>query len=104
MSINRRNWLRGLGVTLGGAVLAACDRFTTAPATINFLAGAENLTRGAQRLIGAHALAPEFSANDISAHFKANGTLMPIGTEYQGHVASQFADGGGRRPVDHPRP
>jgi DMSO/TMAO reductase YedYZ molybdopterin-dependent catalytic subunit len=92
VSITRRNWLRGLSVTLGGAVLAACDRFTTAPATVNFLAGAENLTRGAQRLIGAHALAPEFSPRDISAHFKANGTLMPMGDVYRAHVAQQFAD------------
>jgi len=92
MSIDRRNWLKGLGITIGGGFLAACDSFTRAPSTLRFLGAAESLTEAAQRAIGAHALAREFRSADISPSFRANGTLMPIGEAYRAHVASDFAD------------
>jgi DMSO/TMAO reductase YedYZ molybdopterin-dependent catalytic subunit len=92
MTLDRRSWLKGLGVTLGGGFLAACDRFTRAPSTVRFLGAAESLTQAAQRAIGANALAREFRPQDISPNFRANGTLMPIGEAYRSHVASDFAD------------
>ena len=92
MSVDRRNWLKGLGAAATGLVLSACDRITQSPQAIGVLSAAEHLTQGAQRLIGARALAREYRPSDISPDFKANGTLMPGGAEYRAHMESGFAD------------
>ena len=43
-------------------------------------------------LLGRHALAPEYSASDISTSFRANGTINPDTAEYNEHVRTGFAD------------
>jgi len=90
---NRRGWLKVAGASLGGLWLAACDKFATDPKTLKTLAGAEGLTRRAQRLvIDRKAMAREFSPADISRDFKANGSINPPDEDYQAHVAAGFAD------------
>ena len=90
---NRRRWLKVAGASLGGLWLAACDKFATDPKTLKTLAGAEGLTRRAQRLvIDRKAMAREFSPADISRDFKANGSINPPDEDYQAHVAAGFAD------------
>jgi DMSO/TMAO reductase YedYZ molybdopterin-dependent catalytic subunit len=90
---NRRGWLKVAGASLGGLWLAACDKFATDPKTLKVLAGAEDLTRRAQRLVvDRKALAREFSPAEISPDFKANGTRSPTDADYLAHLATGFAD------------
>ncbi len=91
--VHRRGWLAGAGASLGGLVLAACDRISESPKVVNVLAGAEGLNRRVQRVIlGRRALAREFSSADISPDFKANGTMAPTDADYQAMVAGGFSD------------
>jgi DMSO/TMAO reductase YedYZ molybdopterin-dependent catalytic subunit len=57
------------------------------------LGRAESWTLGVQRLLlGRHALAPEYSASDISTSFRANGTTNPGTAEYNRFARKSFAD------------
>jgi DMSO/TMAO reductase YedYZ molybdopterin-dependent catalytic subunit len=89
----RRRWLqRALGAA-GGLALSACDKLSQSQGVNSTLDRAEGLTRGVQRLLlGRHALAPEYSARDISTVFRANGTTDPGTDEYNQHVKTGFAD------------
>lgn len=92
-SANRRGWLTGAAASLGGLMLAACEKLNSAPQFAQTLQKAEGLTRRAQRLVtDRKALAREFTAADISKDFKANGTMNPGTDEYAALVASNFAD------------
>jgi len=92
-SVGRRRWLqRALGAA-SGLVLSGCNKLAQSPAVNSTLEQAEGLTRAVQRvLLGRHALAPEYSASDISAAFRANGTTDPGTDEYNRHVQTGFAD------------
>jgi DMSO/TMAO reductase YedYZ molybdopterin-dependent catalytic subunit len=65
-------------VLIGGAatlILSGCDRLSGAPTFQQFLATAEGLSYRSQRtLIGRGALAPEYSAKNISKVFRPNGS------------------------------
>ncbi len=87
---DRRQWLKGLGATLGASFLAACDRITTSPQALNILGAAEGWTMGAQRLIGANALAREFAPSQISPRFRPNGTIFPQNPDYRALAAADF--------------
>jgi DMSO/TMAO reductase YedYZ molybdopterin-dependent catalytic subunit len=66
---------RQLLVSAASLILPACDRLSSAPSFQQFLGTAEKLTYGTQRtMIGRTALAPEYSAADISKVFKPNGS------------------------------
>ncbi len=53
---------------------------------------AEGLTKRAQRLlIGDNTLAREYTLADISPSFRANGTSMPDGAQYQQLLSTQFS-------------
>jgi DMSO/TMAO reductase YedYZ molybdopterin-dependent catalytic subunit len=71
----RRRFLAA-GAAASSAMLAGgCDRLATAPSVREFLAGAEDLTRAAQRaLLWRGALAREYSPADVSRTFRANGS------------------------------
>ena len=87
--ITRRTLLAGSAATL----LTGCDRLNNSETFRGVLRSAEGLTMKAQRLISdRQALAREFSAADISPIFRANGTRMPVGTDYQRLAAGAFAD------------
>jgi DMSO/TMAO reductase YedYZ molybdopterin-dependent catalytic subunit len=92
MSLDRRSWLKGLGASAAGLFLSACNRFVSAPSTLDALGAAEGLTRRVQRLIGGRAMAREFGREHISAHFRANGNTRPSGDAYAAHAAAAFAD------------
>lgn len=93
IELPRRRFLALGAASLGGTLLAGCDRLSGAPDFQEFLASAEWLTYRVQRLLGgAHALAREFTAADVSPVFKVNGTGMPEGEEYADLRESNFAD------------
>jgi DMSO/TMAO reductase YedYZ molybdopterin-dependent catalytic subunit len=91
--VGRRRWLqRALGA-LGGVALAACDRISQSEGVNSTLDRATGLTQRVQRLLlGRHALAPEYSASDISKSFRANGTTNPDTDEYNRQAQTGFAD------------
>jgi DMSO/TMAO reductase YedYZ molybdopterin-dependent catalytic subunit len=77
----------------GAGLLAGCDRIVQSPQVRETLAHTEDITRTVQRLITAPgALAPEYTAADISPAFKANGTTDPDDEDYQDLAAGQFKD------------
>jgi len=70
--LSRRQLLVSSAATL---TLGGCDRLSAAPTFQQFLAAAEGLTYRAHRtLIPRGALAREYSAQDISKRFRANGS------------------------------
>jgi DMSO/TMAO reductase YedYZ molybdopterin-dependent catalytic subunit len=78
----------GLGPLLGG-----CDRFAGSSARTSLLHSVERFTYRVHRaLLGADRLAPEFSEADITANFKANGTIDPPDRSYRALAARSFAD------------
>jgi DMSO/TMAO reductase YedYZ molybdopterin-dependent catalytic subunit len=87
--ISRRTLLAGSAATL----LTGCDRLNDSETFRAILRASEGLTMKAQRLISdRNALAREFGAADISPIFRANGTRMPVGPDYQRLAAGAFAD------------
>ncbi len=93
IQLPRRRFLALGAASLGGTLLAGCDRLSGAPDFQEFLASAEWLTYRVQRLLGGgRALAREFKASDVSPVFKVNGTRMPEGEEYAALREGNFAD------------
>jgi DMSO/TMAO reductase YedYZ molybdopterin-dependent catalytic subunit len=92
-AVGRRRWLQRALAAIGALTLPACDRIAQSERVTATLDRAEGLTRRVQRLLlGRHALAPEYSASDISKSFRANGTTNPDTDEYNRHVQTGFAD------------
>ena len=91
--ITRRKLVGGLGATAGGLLVTGCDKLNETPDFRETLRLGEALTYRAQRLISDRgALAREFSPDQRSPVFRANGTRMPIGDAYAAHAAANFAD------------
>jgi DMSO/TMAO reductase YedYZ molybdopterin-dependent catalytic subunit len=91
--ITRRRMIASLGAGAGGLLLSGCDRIGRSAAFQAVQSSAQDLTMSAQRLvIDRTALAPEFSAADMSPFFRTNGNFMPGSAAYQAHLASRFAD------------
>jgi DMSO/TMAO reductase YedYZ molybdopterin-dependent catalytic subunit len=84
---------RGLITTsIGGLLLAGCDRVTNAPAVQSLIGHGQDLSFHAQRLLLAgQPLAREFKPADISPVFKPNGTLRPMTDAYEAIQADNFA-------------
>ena len=92
---------RQLLVSAAALILPACDRLSSAPSFQQFLGTAEKLTYRAQRtLIGRAALAPEYTAADISKVFKPNGSqeIYNLPPEYKEFAETDYA--GWRLKVD----
>ena len=90
--MNRRRWLIGALGTAATAMLAACGQAGTSLADQARRMG-EGLTRRTQRLlIPREALAPTYSRAEISADFKANGSISPAAADYNALKANGFAD------------
>ena len=96
--LTRRQALIG-SLSGGGLLLAGCgkitgaDLLTASPSVLRVLAAAESWTRHTQRvLLGGGALAREFKPSDVSANFKANGTLDPGGEDYGRHKEEGFSN------------
>jgi DMSO/TMAO reductase YedYZ molybdopterin-dependent catalytic subunit len=89
--IPRRRFLTGAALGGGGILLAGCDKLTENAGFRSVLRSGEALNKTAQRIIGDRAaLAPEFTAADISPIFKANGSISGATPEYVAHVADKF--------------
>jgi DMSO/TMAO reductase YedYZ molybdopterin-dependent catalytic subunit len=92
-SISRRRLIGSLGAGSGGLLLAACDRINASPTVKRLLAVGATATMGAQRFVADRtALAPEFSAAEMSPVFRTNGTNMPTSAGYAAHLATNFRD------------
>jgi DMSO/TMAO reductase YedYZ molybdopterin-dependent catalytic subunit len=90
--ITRRALVGGL-VVGGGALLSGCDRLSNSPGFVEKLRFAETLNYKLHRLLQPReGLAREFSPEDMSPIFRANGTRRPVGIAYEAHAASNFAD------------
>lgn len=88
----RRKFLTGAALGGSGLLLAGCDALTENASFRSLLRSGEALNKGAQRIITDRAaLAPEFSAADISPKFKANGSISGDTPAYKEHVADKFA-------------
>lgn len=84
---------RGLVAGAGGLLLAACDKIDASPNVRKLLRLGENATFGAQRLVSDRAaLAPEFTAAEMSPIFRVNGSSMPESAAYAALMASRFSD------------
>lgn len=84
---------RSLLVGGGSLLLAGCDKWTTAPQTLNVLSLGEKANRSAQRLVSdRQALAPEFTRADMSPTFRVNGSTNPRDAGYVAHATNGFAD------------
>ncbi|CAN5263586.1 molybdopterin-binding protein [soil metagenome] len=89
----RRSFLRIGFAAIAAATLGACDRLSKNEGFVDLLKSAEQLNRGVQKLVtGRKAMAQEFSEADIAPSFRANGTLRPGGSLYQGLLKNDFAD------------
>ena len=81
------------GALGAGALLAGCDRVIQVPAARKILFAGEDMQRGLQRaLMNRDALAPEYSASQMSPIFRSNGTANPDTPAYNAMVANRFAD------------
>jgi len=90
--ISRRRMIASLGAGAGGLLLAGCDRIARSAAFQSARSSAEGLTMDMQRLVvDRTALAPEFSAADMSPVFRTNGNVMPAASAYQAHAAAGFS-------------
>jgi DMSO/TMAO reductase YedYZ molybdopterin-dependent catalytic subunit len=90
--ITRRNLIAS--VALGGSsiALSACDGPTYNEGFQDtVLSAGDWLAYRVQRLIGANALAAEYSENDISPDFRTNGNTDPNSAEYQELADAKFA-------------
>ena len=92
----RRALITGVGGSALG--LAGCSKILSADtltgdgAFQRVLSDAQSWTLSSQRfLLSGGALAREYRTSDISANFKANGTLYPSGQDYEDAVNEQFA-------------
>ena len=91
--ITRRGLVGSIVAGAGGLLLSGCDKINANPGVRTLLQSAEGLTMRAQRIIADRtALAPEFTAADLSPIFRANGTRVPVGADYAAHQQANFAD------------
>ncbi|MGU3315233.1 molybdopterin-dependent oxidoreductase [Sphingomonas sp. M6A6_1c] len=75
-----------------GLLLAGCDKVAALPQARKILFAGEDIHRGLQRaLLDRGALAPEFTREQMSPIFRANGTRDPGTPGYAAMVADQFA-------------
>ena len=89
MIMTRRNLVTGLG----SLVVAGCDKIDASPNVRKLLSLGERATYASQRFVADRAaLAPEFSAAQMSPVFRTNGNTMPASPDYQRHIANSFAD------------
>jgi DMSO/TMAO reductase YedYZ molybdopterin-dependent catalytic subunit len=89
----RRRFLGGLALGAGGLALSGCDAIVENESLLAAVKKADRLTYGSQRsLVGRQALAREFSPEQMSPLFKANGSTMVDTPDYQRHLAEAFAN------------
>ena len=89
----RRKFFARTAAVASGALLAGCDNLSRSewfPKVLNSVSG---LTESAAKaLAGRKSMAEEFAESDRSPTFRSNGSDDPGTSEYNGWVASGFAD------------
>ncbi len=91
--ITRRGLIGSIAGAAGGLLLSGCNKINANPGVRSLLHSAEGLTMRAQRLItDRNALAREYGRADLSPVFRANGTRVPPGGDYDAHSKAGFAD------------
>ena len=89
--ITRRALVGGTAAS-AGLLLAGCDRIVQNETARAILFKGEDMHRGLQRaLTDRDALAPEFTAADLSPVFRSNGTRNPGTPDYLAQAATNFA-------------
>ena len=92
-SVSRRGLIGSLAASGGGLLLAGCDKIDASPTVQKVLGLGETANFTVQRALSDRAaLAPEFSASEMSPFFRTNGTANPGTPDYAAHVAGHFAD------------
>ncbi|AUW43222.1 molybdopterin-binding protein [Rhizobium leguminosarum] len=90
--ITRRRFLIGATMTASALGLAGCDALVESHRTKSVLKIAEGFSMKTQRfLLGDDALAREFTEDDISPSFRANGTSMPDNARYIDWMNQRFS-------------
>lgn len=90
--IDRRTLLLRSAATAATLWLGGCDRLSASPRVEGLLAGAEAVNRWVQRHLMGSRLAREYAEGELSAHFKANGSIDPEDPEYRRLAAGGFAE------------
>jgi DMSO/TMAO reductase YedYZ molybdopterin-dependent catalytic subunit len=91
--LSRRTLIGSLGAGASGLLLAGCDRINASSTVQKLLGVGEKATFGAQRIVSDRAaLAPEYSASQMSPFFRTNGNNQVGTPEYAAHLANKFAD------------
>ena len=90
MIVSRRKLLGFGAAGAGGLLLGGCDRLNSDPAFRGALGEVEGLTLRAQRLAMGRGLAREFSEQDMSPVFRANGSVSVDDAAYRAHAAGGF--------------
>jgi DMSO/TMAO reductase YedYZ molybdopterin-dependent catalytic subunit len=89
--IGRRLLLRAAGAA-SALSLAGCDKLTASDWFRSLLGSAEGANLTAQRLLaGRRALAPEYTAAEMSPRFRSNGTSEPDDPGYKALARDNFA-------------
>jgi DMSO/TMAO reductase YedYZ molybdopterin-dependent catalytic subunit len=90
--MDRRRFLTGALALGGAAALSGCDQIAGAKAGQAALQAGEDANMFVQRLLlTPQKMAHEFAENELSAHFKPNGSTDPQDGEYKKLVAETFA-------------
>jgi len=93
IEISRRRLVGSLGAATGGLLLSGCDKIVASSKSQDFLDVGEQVTFAVQRaVVGRSAMAPEFTAAEMSPVFRTNGNSNPNTPEYAAHAATSFAD------------
>lgn len=94
ITMNRRRFLALGGAALGSTMLTGCDRLSQQDSWFRqMMEGGEDVTMAVQRtILPRDRLAVEFSEDEISPEFRANGTTRPREEEYVRLQMAGFAD------------
>jgi DMSO/TMAO reductase YedYZ molybdopterin-dependent catalytic subunit len=104
LDLSRRRLILGALQGTGVLLLSGCEKmFNSLQGNKKFLSlleSGENATQSVQRLLtGKHKLAKEFTPQDISRTFKANGNSPPIATDYIADAARLEVGGLVKQPT-----
>jgi DMSO/TMAO reductase YedYZ molybdopterin-dependent catalytic subunit len=92
-NLSRRKFLTRISAAGGALLLGGCDQLSQSPTFRDFLGKAEGATQRLQRLaLSARSLAREYTEADLSANFKANGSIDVDDEAYKTHVRESFSN------------
>ena len=90
---SRRQFIRRSLGAMAALLLSGCDRLNETQWFPRLLTAGEGLSRTVHKgLIPRKAMAQEFTAADLSPHFRSNGTSSPDSPMYQALARNHFSD------------